>query len=141
MQRSARRLALPELPVDYFLDSLRQLIQNDADWVPDGGEKSLYLRPFMFAKEAFLGVRPAAKVNYYLIASPAGPYFPGGVAPVSIWLSTDYARAGKGGTGAAKTAATTPRRWSPSRRPTTTGARRCCSSTPRRASTSKSSVA
>jgi branched-chain amino acid aminotransferase len=103
MQRSARRLALPELPVDYFLDSLKQLIQNDVDWVPEGGETSLYLRPFMFAKEAFLGVRPAAKVNYYLIASPAGAYFPGGVAPVSIWLSTDYARAGKGGTGAAKT--------------------------------------
>ena len=103
MQRSARRLALPELPVEYFIDSLKQLIANDADWVPSGGETSLYLRPFMFAKEAFLGVRPANKVNYYLIASPAGAYFAGGVAPVSIWLSSDYARAGKGGTGAAKT--------------------------------------
>src|SRR3712207_77458 len=57
----------------------------------------------MFAKEAFLGVRPAEKVNYYVIGSPAGAYFPGGVAPVSIWLSTNYSRAGKGGTGAAKT--------------------------------------
>ena len=57
----------------------------------------------MFAKEAFLGVRPAHKVNYYVIASPAGAYFKGGVQPVSIWLSEDYARAGKGGTGAAKT--------------------------------------
>jgi branched-chain amino acid aminotransferase len=103
MQRSARRLALPELPVDYFVDSIRELVRNDVDWVPTGGETSLYLRPFMFAKEAFLGVRPAAKVNYYVIASPAGPYFPGGVAPVSIWLSSDYARAGRGGTGAAKT--------------------------------------
>jgi branched-chain amino acid aminotransferase len=103
MQRSARRLALPELPVEYFVESLKQLIAVDSDWVPTGGETSLYLRPFMFAKEAFLGVRPAAKVNYYLIASPAGAYFSGGVAPVSIWLSTDYARAGKGGTGAAKT--------------------------------------
>jgi branched-chain amino acid aminotransferase len=103
MQRSARRLALPELPVEYFVESLKQLIAVDSDWVPTGGETSLYLRPFMFAKEAFLGVRPAAKVNYYVIASPAGPYFSGGVAPVSIWLSTDYARAGKGGTGAAKT--------------------------------------
>jgi branched-chain amino acid aminotransferase len=102
MQRSARRLALPEMPVEYFVDSLKQLIANDKDWVP-GGDASLYLRPFMFAKEAFLGVRPAAKVNYYLIASPAGNYFPGGVAPVSIWLSTDYSRAGRGGTGAAKT--------------------------------------
>lgn len=103
MQRSARRLALPELPIDYFVDSLHQLIAVDGDWVPSEPETSLYLRPFMFAKEAFLGVRPANKVAYYVIASPAGPYFSGGVAPVSIWLSTNYARAGKGGTGAAKT--------------------------------------
>jgi branched-chain amino acid aminotransferase len=103
MQRSARRLALPELPVEYFVDSLKQLVRNDVDWVPSGGEASLYLRPFMFAKEAFLGVRPATKVNYYVIASPAGDYFPGGVTPVSIWLSTDYSRAGRGGMGAAKT--------------------------------------
>jgi branched-chain amino acid aminotransferase len=103
MQRSARRLALPELPVEYFLESLRQLIAVDGAWVPSAPETSLYLRPFMFAKEAFLGVRPAEKVNYYLIGSPAGAYFAGGVAPVSIWLSTNYSRAGKGGTGAAKT--------------------------------------
>jgi branched-chain amino acid aminotransferase len=103
MQRSAKRLALPELPTEYFIESLRQIIAVDARWVPSAPETSLYLRPFMFAKEAFLGVRPAAKVNYYVIASPAGAYFSGGVAPVSIWLSTDYARAGRGGTGAAKT--------------------------------------
>ncbi|WP_400999229.1 branched-chain amino acid aminotransferase [Agromyces sp. GXQ0307] len=103
MQRSARRMALPELPVEIFIDSLKQLIAVDADWVPSAPETSLYLRPFMFAKEAFLGVRPAKKVNYYLIASPAAAYFPGGVQPVNIWLSTKYARAGKGGTGAAKT--------------------------------------
>ena len=103
LQRSARRLALPELPVEYFLESLRQLIAVDGDWVPAAPETSLYLRPFMFAKEAFLGVRSAEKVNYYVIGSPAGAYFPGGVAPVSIWLSTSYSRAGKGGTGAAKT--------------------------------------
>jgi branched-chain amino acid aminotransferase len=103
MQRSAYRLALPELPVEHFLDSLKQLIAVDGDWVPDAPETSLYLRPFMFAKEAFLGVRPANKVAYYLIASPAGAYFPSGVAPVSIWLSDRWSRAGKGGTGAAKT--------------------------------------
>jgi branched-chain amino acid aminotransferase len=103
MQRSAKRLALPELPTEYFIESIKQLIAVDGDWVPDAEETSLYLRPFMFAKEAFLGVRAAKKVNYYVIASPAGAYFTGGVAPVSIWLSTDYARAGKGGTGAAKT--------------------------------------
>ena len=103
MQRSAYRLALPELPVEHFLDSLKQLIAVDGDWVPGREETSLYLRPFMFAKEAFLGVRPANKVAFYLIASPAGAYFPSGVAPVSIWLSDHWSRAGKGGTGAAKT--------------------------------------
>ncbi|QLD13127.1 branched-chain amino acid aminotransferase [Microbacterium oleivorans] len=103
LQRSARRLALPELPVEWFIQSLRELIAVDGAWVPSGADQSLYLRPFMFAKEAFLGVRPANKVAYYVIASPAGAYFTGGVKPVSIWLSEDYARAGKGGTGAAKT--------------------------------------
>lgn len=103
MQRSARRLALPELPAPYFIQSLRELVAVDGAWVPDGDDQSLYLRPFMFAKEAFLGVRPAHKVNYYVIASPAGAYFKGGVQPVSIWLSEEYSRAGKGGTGAAKT--------------------------------------
>jgi branched-chain amino acid aminotransferase len=103
MQRSARRMALPELPIEVFIDSLKQLVAVDGDWAPNAPETSLYLRPFMFAKEAFLGVRAAKKVNYYVIASPAGAYFPGGVAPVSIWVSTNYTRAGRGGTGAAKT--------------------------------------
>ena len=103
LQRSARRLALPELPVEYFIQSLRELIAVDGAWVPSGADQSLYLRPFMFAKEAFLGVRPANKVGYYVIASPVGAYFKGGAKPVSIWLSEQYARAGKGGTGAAKT--------------------------------------
>jgi branched-chain amino acid aminotransferase len=102
-QRSAARMAMPELPVEYFIQSLKELIGVDADWVPSAPETSLYLRPFMFAKEAFLGVRPAKKMGYYLIASPVGPYFGGDVAPVSIWLSTSYTRAGRGGTGAAKT--------------------------------------
>ncbi|MBH0053645.1 MULTISPECIES: branched-chain amino acid aminotransferase [unclassified Salinibacterium] len=103
LQRSAARMALPELPVNEFVNSLKQLIAVDGDWVPSAPETSLYLRPFMFAKEAFLGVRAAKKVNYYVIASPAGAYFAGGVAPVSIWVSTNFTRAGKGGTGAAKT--------------------------------------
>ena len=102
--RSARRLALPELPEADFLASLRALVEVDQAWVPNGeaGEASLYLRPFMFASEAFLGVRPAAQVTYCVIASPAGAYFSGGVKPVSIWLSTDYTRAAPGGTGSAK---------------------------------------
>lgn len=100
--RSAARLALPELPADVFLGSLEALVQTDVEWVPTGGESSLYLRPFMFASEAFLGVRPAAEVTYMVIASPAGSYFPGGVQPVSIWLAQHSTRAAPGGTGAAK---------------------------------------
>ena len=103
LQRSARRLALPELAVEDFVESLRQLIAVDGSWVPSAPETSLYLRPFMIANESFLGVRPAQRVGYYVIASPAGAYFAGGsVTPVSIWLSTEYSRAGRGGTGAAK---------------------------------------
>lgn len=100
--RSAQRLALPPLPEETFLASIEALVRADVDWVPTGGEASLYLRPFMFASESFLGVRPAQEVTYCLIASPAGAYFSGGVSPVSIWLTTDYSRAAPGGTGAAK---------------------------------------
>ncbi|REF35246.1 branched-chain amino acid aminotransferase [Thermasporomyces composti] len=101
-QRSARRMALPELPVEDFVGALDLLIQTDQDWVPSGGEKSLYLRPFMFASEPFLGVRPAQDVTFAVIASPAASYFAAGVKPVSIWLSEEYTRAAVGGTGAAK---------------------------------------
>lgn len=105
MQRSARRLALPELPTDDFLASLRALVEVDEAWVPafGTGETSLYLRPFLYASEAFLGVRPANEVTYSVIASPAGAYFPRGLKPVRLWISEHYARAGVGGTGAAKT--------------------------------------
>ncbi|GMA19157.1 branched-chain amino acid aminotransferase [Arsenicicoccus piscis] len=104
MQRSCRRLALPELSTEDFIGSLKALVSADEAWVPAAGtgETSLYLRPFMFASEAFLGVRPANEVTYSVIASPAGAYFSGGLKPVNLWISTDYARAGDGGTGAAK---------------------------------------
>ncbi|MBP1302485.1 branched-chain amino acid aminotransferase [Curtobacterium sp. 1310] len=102
-QRSARRLALPELPLEVFVESVRQLVRADVDWVPSAPETSLYLRPFMIATESFLGVRAAQEVAYHCIASPAGAYFTSGPKPVSIWLSTKYARAARGGTGAAKT--------------------------------------
>ena len=102
--RSAQRMALPEFPVESFVDAIDLLVRTDADWVPSGGETSLYLRPFMFASEVFLGVRPANEVLFCLIASPAGAYFASGVKPVDIWLSTEYTRAAPGGTGAAKCA-------------------------------------
>lgn len=102
MNESAARLALPELPVDLFVRSLEELVRADAVWVPGGEDQSLYLRPFMISDESFLGVRAAERARYMVIASPAGPYFTGGVKPVSIWLSDHLSRAGEGGTGAAK---------------------------------------
>ncbi|WP_406145754.1 branched-chain amino acid aminotransferase [Streptomyces sp. NBC_01012] len=103
-QRSAARLAMPELPVETFIEACDVLVQQDQAWVPPhGGEESLYLRPFMIAAEVGLGVRPANEYLFIVIASPAGAYFPGGVKPVSIWLSQDRVRAVPGGVGDAKT--------------------------------------
>ncbi|MFD4142048.1 branched-chain amino acid aminotransferase [Streptomyces sp. NPDC058572] len=103
-QASARRLAMPELPVETFIAACDALVQQDKAWVPaHGGEESLYLRPFMIATEVGLGVRPANEYLFIVIASPAGAYFPGGVKPVSIWLSEDRVRAVPGGMGDAKT--------------------------------------
>ena len=82
------------------------MVELDEAWVATpldaADEVSLYLRPFMIASEKFLGVRASHEVDYYVIASPAGPYFAGGIKPVDIWLSKDLKRAGTGGTGFAK---------------------------------------
>ncbi|MFI0033050.1 branched-chain amino acid aminotransferase [Streptomyces albidoflavus] len=103
-QASARRMAMPELPVETFIEACDLLVAQDKAWVPPhGGEESLYLRPFMIATEIGLGVRPANEYLFVVIASPAGAYFPGGVKPVSIWLSENRVRAVPGGVGDAKT--------------------------------------
>ena len=99
---SALRMAMAPLPEQIFLDSLHELIRIDVDWLPSDDEGSLYLRPFMFASEVFLGVKPSAEYLYVVIASPVGSYFKSGVQPVSVWVSRDYTRAAPGGTGAAK---------------------------------------
>src|SRR6201997_262385 len=99
LRSSARRLAIPELPGEVFIESLCQLIAVDNAWVPAaGGEEALYLRPFIFATEPGLGVRPAKQYRYLLIASPAGAYFKGGINPVCVWGSTEDVRASPGGT-------------------------------------------
>ncbi|WP_062463870.1 branched-chain amino acid aminotransferase [Demequina soli] len=102
LQRSAWRLALPELSTEDFMDSLHALVALDEAWIPTAPETSLYLRPFLIGTDIFLGLRPSKRVEYLLIASPSGPYFTGGVKPVSIWVERDFHRAGPGGTGAAK---------------------------------------
>ena len=88
LARSARRLALPVLPAEDFLCSIEELVAADIGWVPTAPEQSLYLRPFMFATEAFLGVRPAKRVTYCCIASPAGAYFATGGMNVYL-ITTD----------------------------------------------------
>ncbi|GAC1442618.1 MAG: branched-chain amino acid aminotransferase [Mycobacteriales bacterium] len=103
MVRSCRRLALPVLPEETFVEACELLVRTDADWVPSGDGTSLYLRPFMFADEVGLGVRPSESARFLVIASPAGNYFSGPLRPVSLWLSQEYVRAAPGGTGAAKT--------------------------------------
>ena len=98
---SAARLAMPELPEDLFTAACRELVMMDRDWFPSVVGGSLYLRPFMIATEAFLGVRPAKTYKFIVILSPAGNYFKSGAPAVSIWVS-DYTRASPGGTGEAK---------------------------------------
>ena len=101
-QASARRMAMPELPQQAFLDSVEALVDIDREWFPSVEGGSLYLRPFMFASEVFLGVRPAKEYLYLVIASPAGGYFKSGASAITIWVSEDFSRAAPGGTGAAK---------------------------------------
>lgn len=101
--RSAKRLGMAPLPEELFAESLRALVDIDRAWVPSQPDESLYLRPFMIATEVGLGVNtPSRSYSYLTIASPAGPYFSGGVKPVTVWLSTEYTRAAPGGTGEAK---------------------------------------
>ncbi|EFA23599.1 branched-chain-amino-acid transaminase [Bifidobacterium gallicum DSM 20093 = LMG 11596] len=102
LQNSARRLYLPEVSIDDFLGSVAALTMQDVKWVPTRREYTLYLRPFIFASEPFLGVRAPEEVEYCVIASPSGPYFPGEIKPVSIWVENKYFRTGPGGTGYAK---------------------------------------
>jgi branched-chain amino acid aminotransferase len=101
--RSAARMAMPELPEDIFTRAIELLVTQDRDWVPGAPEQSLYLRPFMIATQVGLGIsRPSSSYAFAVIASPAGAYFAGGVKPVSVWLADTYTRAAAGGTGAAK---------------------------------------
>jgi branched-chain amino acid aminotransferase len=99
--RSAARLALPELSVEEFIETITTLVKQDRKWVPKKVGESLYIRPFMFATEVGLGVRPSNKAKYVLIATPAGAYFNAANA-VTVWISTEYVRAAIGGTGEAK---------------------------------------
>ena len=105
-QNSAKRLAMPALPEELFLQAVRELVKLDREWIPSTQGSSLYLRPFMIATEVVLGVKPSAEYLFCVIACPVGAYFKGGAsAAVTIWVSDSYTRAAPGGTGEAKCAA------------------------------------
>ena len=97
----AERVAMPILPEELFLEAVDQLVSIDREWIPDG-DGSLYLRPFMFANEIFLGVKPSSDYLFIVIASSVGAYFKTDAPAVSVWVSQEYTRAAPGGTGAAK---------------------------------------
>jgi len=99
---SARRLAMPELPESLFIEACRMMLDVDRAWFPDLDGGSIYLRPFMIADEAFLGVRPSRSYQFLVIAAASGNYFKSGAPAISLWVEQHYNRAGPGGTGAAK---------------------------------------
>ncbi len=103
LNMSLRRMCMPELPEDYFMESLSELLRLEQRWIPTVVGTSLYIRPTAIGTEAALGVRPSDEYLYYVILSPVGPYFAEGFNPVGLYVSDDYVRAVSGGTGEAKT--------------------------------------
>ncbi|SDM15989.1 branched-chain amino acid aminotransferase [Methylobacterium phyllostachyos] len=101
-RHSAERLAIPPFPEDAFVQAMHELVKLDRAWIPDTADGSLYLRPFMIATEAFLGVKPASEYLFLTIASAVGSYFKDPNSTVTVWVSEHYTRAAPGGTGAAK---------------------------------------
>ncbi|MGB5748679.1 MAG: branched-chain amino acid aminotransferase [Desulfobacterales bacterium] len=103
LNRSCRRMCIPEIDEDFALESIKQLITLEKDWVPGAPETSLYIRPTIVAMDPFLGVRAAHTYRYFIILSPVGAYYPEGFKPVKILVTSDYVRAVRGGVGEAKT--------------------------------------
>ncbi|MBI5637838.1 MAG: branched-chain amino acid aminotransferase [Nitrospinae bacterium] len=103
--RSCRRLAIPSMGREQFIGAVKAVVREDAGWVPHKRGHSLYLRPFVFASESFLGVRASREYTFMVIASPVGNYYKEGVKPVRLTTSADYIRAAKGGLGDVKTPA------------------------------------
>ena len=98
-----KRLCIPELPIEDFVEAVKAVVKVDEAWVPNKPGTSLYIRPFIIATDPFLGVRPSDTYQFIIILSPVGPYYPEGLNPVKIWIEDDYVRAVKGGIGEAKT--------------------------------------
>ena len=98
-----KRLCIPELPVEDFVQAVKAVVKEDEDWIPTEPGTSLYVRPFIIATEAYLGVEVSETFMFIIILSPSGAYYEEGLAPVGIWIEDDYVRAVRGGMGFAKT--------------------------------------
>jgi branched-chain amino acid aminotransferase len=101
LNESARRMCIPELPEEIFMEGMARLLELDRDWVPARPGCSLYIRPFIFATDEYLGIRPSSKYKFMILTCPVGHYY---AKPVSVKVETRYTRAIEGGTGAAKAA-------------------------------------
>lgn len=97
------RLCIPQIPVEDYVQAVRELVKVDEAWIPTDPGTSLYIRPFIIATEPFLGVDISKNFLFMIILSPSGAYYESGLAPVGIWIEDDYVRAVKGGMGFAKT--------------------------------------
>lgn len=104
LNRSNERLSIPPVDEKLALEALRQLLVLDQDWIPEEEGTSLYVRPFVIATEAALGVNPSQKYMFMIIMSPVGSYYAEGINPVKIFVESHYVRAVRGGVGDAKTA-------------------------------------
>ena len=101
---SAKRLCMPEIDEEFFMKALTELISVERDWIPDRPGESLYIRPFMYASDPFLGVRPSMTYKMIILLSPVGAYYPEGFKPVKILIQDEYVRAVRKGIGECKTA-------------------------------------
>lgn len=99
---SNKRLMIPEIPVEDFINGVKTLVEIDQAWIPTKEGTSLYVRPFVIATDPFLGVRPSNTYKFIIILSPVGAYYPEGLNPVKIWIEDEYVRAVRGGIGEAK---------------------------------------
>lgn len=98
-----KRLVIPEIPVEDFVEAVKAVVDVDRDWVPKDPGTSLYIRPFIIATDEFLGVAPSKTYLFIIILAPSGAYYESGLEPVGIWIEDEYVRAVKGGMGFAKT--------------------------------------
>jgi branched-chain amino acid aminotransferase len=105
INNSSRRVCIPEVDVDFVIEALRELVIIDKDWIPSKKGESLYIRPFIFGSDPFLGVRPSTNYKFIILLSPVGAYYASGFKPVKILVQDKFVRAVRKGLGECKTPA------------------------------------